>query len=191
MKKIHLAVALIAALAAPSAFAQATDHTGFFVNGSVGSGNVSEGNFSDTGTAWQLNGGYRWGTFGIEGGYADFANLSDTAEGLDVNAALNGFTLGANGRFNFAEQWYLSGRAGFFFWDADANAAVCAVAGTNRVCNLIEADTDGTDYYVGFGLGYDFNEQFSLGVAYDYFAAEDNDLKLNTNTYSITGEVRF
>lgn len=191
MKKLHLAAALIAALAAPSAFAQATDRTGFFVNGSVGSGNVSEGDFSDTGTAWQLNGGYRWGAIGIEGGYADFANLSDTVEGLDVNAALDGFTLGVNGRFNFAEQWYLSGRVGAFFWDADANAAVCAVAGTNRVCNLVDADTDGTDFYAGLGLGYDFNEMFSLGVAYDYFQAEDNDLKLNTNTYSIAGEVRF
>lgn len=191
MKKIQLAAALLAALAAPSAFAQATDRTGFFIEGRGGSASVSEDEFDDTSTAFQINGGYRWGAIGIEGGYADFNGFEDESEGLDIDADLTGWTLGVNGRFNFAEQWYLAGRVGAFFWDADANAAVCVVAGTNQVCNLIDADTDGTDFYAGVGLGYDFNEMWSMGVAYDYFGASNDDLDLNNNVFSVTAEVRF
>ena len=191
MKKIHIAAALIAALAAPSAFAQATDRTGFFIEGRGGSASVSEDEFDDTSTAFQFNGGYRWGAIGIEGGYATFNDFEDSDSGLDINAELDGYTLGINGRYNFAPQWYLAGRVGAFFWDADANAAVCVVAGTNQVCNLVDADTDGTDFYAGVGVGYDFNEMFSMGAAYDYFGADGDEVTLDTNVFSVTAEVRF
>ena len=191
MKKIQLAAALLAALAAPSAFAQATDRTGFFIEGRGGSASVSEDEFDDTSTAFQFNGGYRWGAIGIEGGYATFNDFEDSDSGLDINAELDGYTLGINGRYNFAPQWYLAGRVGAFFWDADANAAVCVVAGTNQVCNLVDADTDGTDFYAGVGVGYDFNEMFSMGAAYDYFGADGDDVTLDTNVFSVTAEVRF
>jgi opacity protein-like surface antigen len=191
MKKLQIAAALIAALAAPSAFAQATDRTGFFIEGRGGSASVSEDEFDDTTTAFQFNGGYRWGAIGIEGGYATFNDFEDNFNGLNINAALDGFTLGINGRYNFTPQWYLAGRVGAFFWDADANTAVCVVAGTNRVCTLAEADTDGTDFYAGASVGYDFNEMFSMGVAYDYFGADGDDVTLDTNVFSLTGEVRF
>ena len=45
--------------------------------------------------------------------------------------------------------------------------------------------------YAGVGVGYDFSDRFSLGLAYDYFGPGKDDVSLQTNTLSLTGEVRF
>jgi len=50
---------------------------------------------------------------------------------------------------------------------------------------------DGTDFYAGASVGYDFNEQFSLGVAYDFYGAEDEDVSFDANVFSVVGELRF
>lgn len=183
--------ALTIALAAGALFAantQAQDATGFFLDGRIGSASIDEDQFDDDTTSFQINGGYRWGGWGIEAGYVNFDDFDGEVEDIEVQAGVDGFTLGLNGRTNLADgPWYLSGRLGAFFWDAEADT-VLSIDGTPT---RISADTDGTDFYAGVGFGYDFSEQFSLGLAYDYFGPEGDDLTLDTNVISLTGEVRF
>lgn len=187
MRKTTLAalIGVSCLFAVPTAFAQ---DSGFFLEARGGSASIDEDEFDDTTTAFQIGGGYRWGAFGVEGGYVSFNDFENEIAGLDVNAELDGYTLGINGKSHFANQWYLSGRLGAFFWDADADTVFCTTPGN---CARVSGDDDGTDFYAGVGVGYDFSEQFSLGVAYDYFGADAADVTLDTNVLSVTGEVRF
>ena len=189
MKHTALSLVLAAgALVAASPVLAQDDTTGFFIDGRVGSASVDEDQFDDDTTALQINGGYRWGGWGIEAGYVNFDDYDDDFGDFEVQAGLDGFTIGLNGRTNLADgPWYLSGRLGAFMWDADADI----VADVNGTPALINAGTDGTDLYAGAGFGYDFNEQFSLGLAYDYFGAGEDDIELDTSVISVTGEVRF
>lgn len=187
-KTCLLPLLLLGALAATPAMAQ---DGGFFLEGRGGSASFDEDPFDDTTTAFQFNVGYRWGLFGLEGGYVSFNDIEDTFAGIDVNAEIDGWTLGVNGRSNFADQWYLSGRLGAFMWDADANTVICE---TPSNCASVRADDDGTDFYAGVGVGYDFNDQWSAGIAYDYFGIEgsgDEIDTLDTNVFSATVELRF
>ena len=188
MKKTTLAalIGLSSLVAMPAAFAQ--DRSGFFIEGRGGSASIDEDDFDDNTTAFQIGGGYRWGAFGVEGGYVSFNDFESESQGLDINGQLEGWTLGINGRTNFAEQWYLSGRVGAFFFDADADTVICESPSN---CARIEVEDDGTDFYAGVGVGYDFTDQFSMGVAYDYFGADAGDSNLDTNVFSVTAELRF
>ena len=184
--KARSACLLLAGLfAAPVAMAQ---DAGFFVEGRGGSASVDEDEFDDTTTAFLIGGGYRWEAFGVEAAYVSFNDFEDEAFGLDANAELDGWTLGVNGKAHFADQWYISGEVGAFFWSADVDSVICESPGN---CARISGDDDGTDFYAGVGLGYDFSEQFSVGVAYDYFGASADDVNLDNNVFWAILELRF
>jgi OmpA-OmpF porin, OOP family len=189
LRRIAWSTLLLGLLASPLAAAQ----EGFFLEARGGSASIDEDEFDDTTTAFQIGGGYRWGGFGIEGGYVSFNDFENEIFDLDVNAELDGWILGVNGRTSFAEQWYISGRLGAFLWSADADTVVCE---TPNNCARFSADDDATDFYAGVGLGYDFDQAFSVGIAYDYFGAdlEGDDIdtvNLDTNVFWVTGEFRF
>ncbi len=40
-------------------------------------------------------------------------------------------------------------------------------------------------------MGYDISENFSLGLAYDYYHAKKDRVSLSTDTASLTAEYRF
>ena len=106
MKKTALCLALAAgALFAASANAQTTDPTGFFLEGRIGSASIDEDQFDDDTTAFQFNGGYRWGNFGLEAGYVNFDDFDDELEDIEVQAGIDGFTLGVNGRTNLGDRF--------------------------------------------------------------------------------------
>ncbi|HVF34126.1 MAG TPA: outer membrane beta-barrel protein [Candidatus Saccharimonadia bacterium] len=187
MKKTALSLALAASALVAATAAQAQD-TGFFIEGRVGSASIDEDQFDDDTTAVAFNAGYRWGGWGIEAGYVTFDDFDGEVDDIEIQAGVDGFTIGLNGRTNLADgPWYLSSRLGAFLWDAEADDVIRI----NNTPTRIDADTDGTDLYAGIGVGYDFSDQFSLGVAYDYFGVEDDDVTLDTNVISVTGEIRF
>jgi len=188
MKNTALSLALVASSLVAASATRAQDATGFFLDGRVGSASIDEDQFDDDTTALQFNAGYRWGGWGVEAGYVRFDDFDGELSDIEIQAGIDGFTIGLNGRTNLAEgPWYLSGRLGAFLWDAEADTVVTV---NNRPVR-VNADTDGTDIYAGVGFGYDFNEQFSLGLAYDFFGVEDDDVTLHTNVLSLTGEIRF
>ncbi|MGH8190231.1 MAG: hypothetical protein ACREP2_02160 [Rhodanobacteraceae bacterium] len=81
MCKKPAALALLVAAACVGTSAQASDMTGWFINGVVGSAHYQAsyedfdlGKASDTG--FQVNGGWRSQFIGIEGGYVDLGSVS-------------------------------------------------------------------------------------------------------------------
>ncbi|MCB1608124.1 MAG: porin family protein [Xanthomonadales bacterium] len=175
MNKLTAAIMISAALPLGwSAAAQAEEHSGFFIDGRLGRASVDDSGVDDSTFGGTISAGYRWGYWGVDLGYANFNGFGDGGVDLDVD----GITAGLNARFNIADHWYVSARGGAFAWDADLKAG-----------NLRISD-DGTDFYAGIGAGYDFSQNFSAGLAYDYFnvdAAGDADVDL----ISLNGELRF
>ncbi|MGB0132338.1 outer membrane beta-barrel protein [Dokdonella sp.] len=204
---------LVVAIATAGLFAVTTlshaaeDKGGFFVNGSVGQATLNKGIYDDSDTGYQINAGYRWAlapafAFGIEGGYTDLGKFSPKADLVTVtsiggvgqppgvpvdyplgNAELSGWTLGVNAHWNLSDSWYVSGRTGLF--SADAKGYALDASPPFRV------DGSSNDWYAGAGFGYDFSNNFSVGLNYDYYKAGKNDLNLDTGLVSVSGEIRF
>ena len=196
MRSTVFAIALAAAGLGVPALSHAEDangpNGGFFVNGNVGRTNLDKGAYNDDDTGYAGNIGYRWAlnpnvALGIEGGYADLGKFSprDSAAGLGINrASVKGWTAGVNGHFNLTPQWYLSGRAGLF--RADVKGGYLDGAG-----DPVLVDDTSSKYYAGAGFGYDFTNNFSVGVNYDYYKANTAGLKVDPNLVSVSAEVRF
>jgi len=186
MKNSLLAIALAGAglFALPSA-SQAADTSGFFINGNVGQSNLDKGIFDDDDTAFGGNFGYRWAVapnvlLGVEGGYTDLGEFDAKGSQGIGKAELKGWNLGANGHFNVSDNWYISGRGGFFRADRKVN---------DDIGPLVDDTKNG--WYAGAGFGYDFNTNVSVGLNYDYYKVDKNSLDLSPSVVSVSGEYRF
>ena len=193
MKNTLFAIALATAgLAAIPLTSHAADTNGFFINGNVGQSNVSHGIYDDDDTGFAGNVGYRWAVtpsvlLGIEGGYTDLGKFStkNSFSGVGFpDAKLQGWTLGVNGHFNVTENWYFSGRTGFF--SADMKGESIGPLGT-----AVRVDDTANKWYAGAGFGYDFNNNLSVGLNYDYYMADKNNLDLSADMVSVSAEYRF
>ena len=193
MKNTLVAIALATAgLTAIPLTSHAADQSGFFINGNVGQSNVSKGVYDDDDTGFIGNFGYRWAVapnvlLGVEGGYTDLGSFSvkNRYDGIGIpDAELKGWTLGVNGHFNVTDNWYVSGRTGWFRGDVKGGSLDTTGA-------LVRVDDTSDKWYAGAGFGYDFNNNFSVGVNYDYYKADKNDLELNSDLVSVSAEYRF
>ena len=192
MKSTVFAIALAAGCSVVPALSHADDGSngGFFVNGNVGRSSLDKNAYDDNDTAYGANVGYRWAlspnvALGIEGGYTDLGKFDPrvSADGLG-RASVKGWTAGVNGHFNLTPQWYLSGRAGLFRSDIKGGY----LDGTGTPVNI---DDSSDKFYAGAGFGYDFSNQFSVGLNYDHYKANSGGLKLDPNLVSVSAEVRF
>ena len=104
--------------------------TGVFVGASFGSSHLAEDfngfNVDTDANALRVVGGFQFGDyFGIEAGYHDFGEFSETIDlgGLATRTkvAADGWTLGGTLGLPLGDQFSLYGRAGVFFWDADVD----------------------------------------------------------------------
>jgi len=176
MRMTLIALALSAAgLAAAPAISHAAngDNSGFFINGGVGQSNLDKGAYNDSDTGYNANIGYRWAinpsvALGVEGGYTDLGSF--------------GWTAGVNGHFNVTPQWYISGRAGLFRADVKGS-----IAGATPV----SVDDTSSKYYAGAGFGYDFSNNVSVGLNYDYYKVNKNGFNANPDLVSVNAEYRF
>ena len=193
MKNSLLAIALATAgLTAIPLTSHAADQGGFFINGNVGQSNVSKGVYDDDDTGFGANVGYRWAVapnvlLGVEGGYTDLGEFSTKGRysGLGIpNAELSGWNLGVNGHFNVTDNWYVSGRAGLFRADVKGGYF-------DNVGAPVRVDDTSDKWYAGAGFGYDFNNNFSVGLNYDYYKADKHNLDLNSDLVSVSAEYRF
>ena len=216
MKIITLA-AFGGALALASATASATSSVGnFFINAGIGQAQYHVGRTDGLGykldekdTAGALRFGYAWHVshdfdLGVEGGYVDLGKLvasyhyenTDATYFVDEHADLNatGWLAGVNGKFNFADHWYVSARAGWLRSSADATYRYSE---TGYVGEYASGSADGDGWYGGVGVGYDFTRDFSLGLNFDNYHAKakiNNALGTvdsNIGTYTVTAEFRF
>lgn len=172
---------------------QAIGSGNWFVDGRVGQSHMNKGPYNDHPTTYAVTGGYRWKVgedlgLGVDAGYNDLGNfkVKNAFNSNDVNLkeqrnALRGWTAGVNGKINVWQGLYISGRAGVYGWKGHGYA--------NQDIN--RHNLDKVDYYAGAGVGYDINNHFGVGLAYDYYHAKKNGISLTTDTASVTAEYRF
>ena len=158
-----------------------------------GQSNLDKGLYNDNDTGAGVNAGYRWAlspnvALGLEGGYTDLGKF-DTKSSFDDlglgRASVKGWTAGVNGHFNINPQWYVSARAGLFNGEVKGFAADTSDTGFHYV------DDSATKYYAGAGFGYDFSNNFSVGLNYDYYKAKTDGLNLDPGLVSVSAEYRF
>lgn len=196
-----IAVALALGTASSVAFA---DGGNVFVNANAGASHYNvenpysgiEGNsFSKTGKAGALRVGYRWNSvvdYGVEAGYGFLGNATarvSYSDGVERDQAkTRGWLLGGNLNYNINEQWYVGARAGWFRARSLFEGRV--VSDNDTFYN--RGSLTRTGEYFGVGGGYNFNKNFSLGLAYDTYRAPVSDDKSNRiGMYSLQAEYRF
>ncbi|HMM67237.1 MAG TPA: porin family protein [Dokdonella sp.] len=191
-----LAIAATGLATIPVASHAAEDKGGFFVNGNVGQSDYSKGVYDGTDTGYGINLGYRWAVapnfaFGVEGGYTDLGKWSPKASAVATlpagtslgDSTLKGWTAGVNAHLNLSDNWYLSGRTGLFRADIKGDYLAAGVP--------VRVDDTSNKWYAGAGIGYDFSNNFSVGLNYDYYKADKAGLKIDPGLVSVSAEMRF
>lgn len=134
--------------------------SGPYIGASFGSSHFDEDfsglNVDSDTNAFRVIGGLQLGDyFGIEAGYHDFGDFSETIDfpgfSTRTQVAADGWTLGGTLGLPLSEQFSLYGRAGVFFWDADVT-----VDGFS-----IDVPADENPYYGG-GAKVDITSNLSL-----------------------------
>jgi len=134
--------------------------TGVFVGASFGSSHLAEDfsgfNVDTDANAFRVVGGFQFGDyFGIEAGYHDFGEFSETIDlggrSTRTKFTADGWTLGGTLGLPLSDQFSLYGRAGVFFWDADVD-----IEGFS-----INVPNDENPYYGG-GAKVDITSKLSL-----------------------------
>jgi OOP family OmpA-OmpF porin/outer membrane immunogenic protein len=169
------------------------DDSGAFVKGQIGRTHMDHHWYSGHDTGYQLTGGYLWAVnpwilVGVEGGYNDLGNIkaSNVFHSEDIyntgRAKLRGWMAGANAHFNLATNWFVTAHAGLYFWKGH---------GMGKQEDALHRSLSKTSWYAGAGVGYDFSNDFSISVNYDYYKAKKHDVSLTQDMISVGGEYRF
>ena len=170
MKKLILVSCL--ALAGFSMSASAAELSGGFVRGELGQSDVDVDGFSDDDTALGVGGGWYFNqNFAVEGFWNHLYDAND--------AELSGFGLGLKGKTTVegGKGFYAEGRIGMF----RANGEIDGFG-----------DETSTNLYFGVGAGYDFNENFGMGLNYTRFNADfDDGFDVDASTITGSIEIRF
>ena len=197
MKKTLFAIALAAAgvAAVPAAFAQNTPtptaQQGWYVGAEAGYGQINKGAYDSNGDAiGGIKGGYRFAlnpnvSVGVEAGYQYLGRIDARySNASSLRSKLYGPTLGANLRYNFTPDWYGEVRAGGFY--AQGQGLTDSFDPSYQRFNR-------TRYYAGVGVGYNLNQNWSVGVNYNYYDGSDRNhgVQLQTNAYTASVEYRF
>ncbi len=186
MRKSIFSLALAALLAAPGL---ALAHQGLYVDGAVGRASVDDLGIDDNDTGFRIGAGWRFvENFGAEIGFVDLGKLEDDVAigGLTNSVESDGMYIGVSGRLPLTDEaagFFLSARAGMFFWDAEGRIR------TGTTSSLL--DESNNDFYLGIGGGYDFNEQFGVSLSYDRYKVSDGRADFDYDMIGVTGEVRF
>lgn len=199
MRNTLLATALAATALFALPAAHAADSSGMFINGNVGQSSLNNAGYDDNDTGYAANIGYRWAVapnvlLGVEGGYTDLGSISPISGYAPVgNAKISGWNVGANAHFNLTDNWYLSGRAGLFRSDLRGGYinSVTPDLNGNPVYGITRVDDNSTKWYAGAGFGYDFNNNVSVGLNYDYYKVNKNGFSANPDLISVNAEYRF
>jgi opacity protein-like surface antigen len=194
MNKNMLALALIAVGAtAPAISMAAQPGDGAFVSVQAGQSRLQGMSASnDTDTGYGMDVGYRWAVspmaqVGFEVGYLNQGTFADNYLGSRVTAKVSGAKAGVNAKFNFTPNWFLMVQGGYF----NAHNKVGVQSGG---LSYSDSKTKGT-WYSGVGFGYDFANNTSLSLNYNYMDDKYNDqgthLDLSSNQVAVRFEARF
>lgn len=209
-KLLTATVAVVLGSASAASFA---DSGNFFVNGNLGQANWRDDNAArslydyahmdrvnqdNNGIAGALRVGYRWHSvvdYGVELGYAYLGqNTVHTSAGNtsgNLKQKSRGYLLGGNLNWNITDQWYVSGRAGWYRGRTVLQARNYSPDG--RSAGTLRTDSS-TGEYLGLGVGYNINQHISVGLNYDHFrlsTPSGSDRSTSVNMATVGGEYRF
>jgi len=117
--------------------------------------------------------------FSIEGGYADFGELTvnATSDGsgflyfpgpVNLTAAADGLFFNLKGQLPLSEQFSLFGKVGFLKWDAEVTLS-------DSTGGLSEG-VDDNDIFFGIGGSFNINNSVSLNLEYTLYTLDDLDV---------------
>jgi len=138
----------------------ATAAEGFYAGASVGSANLNEDfdglTVDDNSTSYRIFAGWGFNEyFALEGGYHNFGKFEQSFDngGSPATATISadGFTFAAAGNLPLSEKFALTGRAGVFFWDGNAEI--------NRIS---QATPEDTNPFFGAGATFAVTRRFQL-----------------------------
>lgn len=194
MNKTLIAAAL--AVVAVSPFAAKADESNqldnFFVAGNLGQSNYRVGGISDKSDVFQnVRFGWRWnGIVGAEIGYAYLGKAKNDFDFATASAKPRVGQIGVTAKYNFYNNWYVTGHGGYLRSRTNAGLTVGDVTVSQNSWN--------NGWYAGAGVGYDLTKNVSLALNYDnyhvkYGRAGSSESQVNTNiaAYSASVEVRF
>lgn len=151
--------------------ASAAELSGGYVRGELGNSDVDVGGDSDDDNTMGIGAGWWFNkNFAVEGSWN---NLYDSN-----GAELSGFGLGLVGKTTVADGkgFYANGRVGMFRAKGEISGL-----GSETSTNL----------YYGVGAGYDFNENFGVGLNYTRYNADFDGLDVDASTITGSIELRF
>jgi hypothetical protein len=135
-------------------------------------------------TAWELIAGYEYSKYlSLEAGYVDLGEVRTRLSGspVDIQDYLNsanlvhprsasGYELALLGRYPFDEKNSVFLRGGLLFsgssYQADAQT------------EFAKRNSDDKDVFIGFGYGYEINDQWGLQVSAENYRIEDENIRL-------------
>jgi outer membrane autotransporter protein len=170
-------------------FANAAETSGFYLDGAVGRASSHIGESDNTVSL--LDAGYRWSWFGLDVGYVDMsrANSPIYKDQMGIVPQLSrygskesGVTLDASGRWQIGDRWYYTLRAGLYSWHNTFYQTTYAPAASHS-----KSTDSSVSWNAGLGVGYDFTDNFGVGLRYDAYHGGDQ----TTTPLSLTAEVRF
>ena len=190
MKNTLIAIALATAgfLAAPIP-ARPLTRADSSSTATVGQSNVSEKLYDDDDTAFAGNIGYRWAVapsvlIGIEGGYTDLGKFSPKAR--CSASAMRARRLDARRQRSFQRHRKLVHEWPRRLVQRRHQGRLPRHRRRRRSRRRHQEQ-----WYAGAGFGYDFNTNFSVGLNYDYYQADKNNLDLSPDLVSVSAEYRF
>jgi len=142
-------------------------------------------------TGWKIYGGYQFHrNFGVEAGYVDLGSIgvrgTATVGGVNTtfagDADVTAWTLALTGTLPMNQQFDLTGKLGFYNWDAGGGVAGAAPG----ISAGLGASDTGTDFLGGLGVRYNINKNVGIGAEWEYFGGSDK-----ANFYSINLRYKF
>ena len=198
MNKLALSAAVAALALSPVMIqtAHADDNTptssnqmdNFYVAGNLGQTQYRADVSHDNSVFQNVRFGWRWnGMIGPEIGYVYLGRPKDVTSDGQFSVKPQAATIGLSGKYNFYQNWYVTGHAGYMRSRTYINSSFGDDSFRDKTWN--------NGVYAGLGVGYDVTQNVSVGVNYDNYRVQygdsNNGTHGRTNVAAFSGSVEY